>query len=1135
MSRPPLSITEAEAQALEAAHIEIPPGTIIDGEAMPELQSPPPELESEPDPESTVVEIPEVAIPDNAEIIEVNTQGKPVVYQTPDGEKYYAPGSPTYEQGIRTETERLAAMTRGATYGIHAGELVPEDTFIYTINGEPYSRYTQKQLEKVDLIQDEETGFLTPVRSTKGGEILLTDDQVKQYTNATPDQKLKLAEKYGLRITRPLYTEEQENRDKLLSGEAQTVVLPDGGIMLKADVNMFKKDYPEIYTILIRDGYGPAEKYIDDYNRNVARLNERAEVENQVRAATRQALAPYAVRTLVDGEVVDMVDGVAWLRDHPKGQQRLRDAGFTEETIAGWSKYAELPYIRQTQQERFLKAYIEAGGHATGEDSPERFKTIIERHPELLTMRATDDPVKDKSSPDVPMSVFVQSFITARKNDPTWSGIKESDAILKDMAVDEYRRLYGSGSIAGSQTNDFIKSLVPGLNTAQQWDNMTTLEKVASISGDVGQIILIGVASYNIARALNIKPPKMILRPGAGGLPAGPDDAALQVPKGHYNIGGGVVVKISDIKPYEVGMTYDRHKVFIKAIRSNPNLRIDQFEAAYASYHGAELDKFLRALKKNPEIAKNLKPPPELEPDLSPLQASRERIMRELVERDEVLARMGWTETQYEDFLRARAVDTGITPEAHQASRELWDEISRIMSKSESKALEQKYQQEVLNAISRSKAEEIERAYNEAVIKGILSLPPEMQDYIADKSAEFKEIFSEIIKENTKVKEQLEKARLKAVEKSARELQLQADLESASAPKERKSGTSRSGQYSVFPGVESKSPPAPTRDPDYEETIETQADADTRKDQEKKTGEKTGTGTKTAPDPSPAPVPDPRPFPLPVPAPATSVQTKTKTAPATQTKTDIKPAIQPLTKTETETRTRTAIAPDIARATAQAVDTRVATSTATLTTGSSVVGTPGPSQPPETEPRKPRPRIKPRSGSGRTDEEKRRNIRTAQGAVTMKTGELKQGDVWHTWTFNPYAHYTVIGKKPDGALEAEGPGSAYATAQRIQGIEIPDEFSHMIGFMQAKFKRTRGGDGVAVAFDPETTIKGRARIKKTGATIRGGKPRSSKFGSRKKDRAPLKREKKLGLGMVGRYNKDGELESRHLELEPEND
>jgi len=124
----------------------------------------------------------------------------------------------------------------------------------------------------------------------------------------------------------------------------------------------------------------------------------------------------------------------------------------------------------------------------------------------------------------------------------------------------------------------------------------------------------------------------------------------------------------------------------------------------------------------------------------------------------------------------------------------------------------------------------------------------------------------------------------------------------------------------------------------------------------------------------------------------------------------------------------------------------------------------------------------PRSGS--SDKEKRRFIRKKGGAVTWNMGKLRGKDVWHT-RVPPYTnadHIVVLGKKPVGAIAADGPGSAYKTAQLLSGKPPAGDFTQIHGAVTARITPEDGDIGIS--FRP-TTISKRP-IKLPG---RGNSPR----------------------------------------------
>lgn len=102
-----------------------------------------------------------------------------------------------------------------------------------------------------------------------------------------------------------------------------------------------------------------------------------------------------------------------------------------------------------------------------------------------------------------------------------------------------------------------------------------------------------------------------------------------------------------------------------------------------------------------------------------------------------------------------------------------------------------------------------------------------------------------------------------------------------------------------------------------------------------------------------------------------------------------------------------------------------------------------------------------------SDKKKREYIRNTKGAVTWNMGKLGRDvpkDVWHV-RVPPYDddhHLVVMGKAPQGATKADGPGSAYETAQALGG-NLKKPFTHKHGIFTARVS-PGGPRGASISF-----------------------------------------------------------------------
>lgn len=214
----------------------------------------------------------------------------------------------------------------------------------------------------------------------------------------------------------------------------------------------------------------------------------------------------------------------------------------------------------------------------------------------------------------------------------------------------------------------------------------------------------------------------------------------------------------------------------------------------------------------------------------------------------------------------------------------------------------------------------------------------------------------------------------------------------------------------------------------------------------------------------------------------TTTDTGTATKAATQPAVAETPAVKPATATQTATKTATKTAEAAQTSTQTASTTTTATKTATAAKTATQIKT----------------RIKIRKGlkfdlpDGASDKEKRDLIKNSKGAVVWNMGKLSgrspKGkdalqDVWHV-RIPPYGddnHIVVKGKAPDGATVADGPGSAYKTAQALGG-KVSASFTQGHGAFKAKV--TGGGKGgVDISF--KRSSKGHEDVSITGDNPRG--------------------------------------------------
>jgi len=162
----------------------------------------------------------------------------------------------------------------------------------------------------------------------------------------------------------------------------------------------------------------------------------------------------------------------------------------------------------------------------------------------------------------------------------------------------------------------------------------------------------------------------------------------------------------------------------------------------------------------------------------------------------------------------------------------------------------------------------------------------------------------------------------------------------------------------------------------------------------------------------------------------TETLTETQSKEATKIINAIKTDIQEQTKTETQAQTQTETE------TQTKLKSSVATKTATdITYPYKIKPTERPGQPKQKEPSTPKkPKLRTK-GSEQEDEEKRKVIKEAGGAVAWPQGKLNDKTVWHVIIapFDNPRHLVVLGVQPEGAVNFPGPGQAYKSIKTLYG------------------------------------------------------------------------------------------------------
>lgn len=368
-----------------------------------------------------------------------------------------------------------------------------------------------------------------------------------------------------------------------------------------------------------------------------ARSEKVTQVEDKTYLSALSATNNYRVRKLVDGEVKEFVDVDRWLRDNPTKQQTLRDLGIEESAIQKAVTDAQAPIRRQTAQESLWKAFIKVGADPYGKDSPERLNKILTDNPQLLTMPSKDVPAKEKRMPDKHLNEWVAEWVTIREADPEYSRLSNKRDFLEDMALQEYYRLYGKGRAVASGLLTGAKGFVP-LATYEnirsgRWQDMTTLDKVASVSGDVGVGILDTLAIYSLVKALAIRTPKVSLPPGSGGLPK-------PLPLDAYK----------NIDAVKMGMSEAQKARFLEAKTANTYLTPEIFQQAENA--GITIAGHVNKRELVNKI-RELSGPPETFTAKTPLKQYENMSAYELK----------MTTSEYDRFIQAKKLNSYITPD----------------------------------------------------------------------------------------------------------------------------------------------------------------------------------------------------------------------------------------------------------------------------------------------------------------------------------------------------------------------------------------------------------------------------------------------------------------------------------------
>jgi len=211
--------------------------------------------------------------------------------------------------------------------------------------------------------------------------------------------------------------------------------LPDGKFIEKSKLNEIKEEAPEVYQVLVTKGFDEAQKIVEQ---------KRTEYSNY-------QLATERLKNYSDNE--GSVYGYKYLQDNPGDTTTLKQAGFSDKQIEQWQEYNKNTWVRRSSQEKFMEAFIKAGGDPVNGNTPEEMDDILKKNPSLMKMQYQDEDLKTKTKADISLAQFTANYIAERKNNPIWQH-EGSEAVLKDMAREEYNRVYGKGTMVASQATN---------------------------------------------------------------------------------------------------------------------------------------------------------------------------------------------------------------------------------------------------------------------------------------------------------------------------------------------------------------------------------------------------------------------------------------------------------------------------------------------------------------------------------------------------------------------------------------------------------------------------------------------------------------------------------------------------------
>jgi len=177
----------------------------------------------------------------------------------------------------------------------------------------------------------------------------------------------------------------------------------------------------------------------------------------------------YEITDIEDYKSGSGYDLAKYLRENPNQEEYLKSIGFSQESITQASNYNNLPYVRKTAQDKIYEAFYKAGGSLIGKNSPEELDQILKDNPEILSMPSSEP--QQNLKPDISFERFVAEYVIVRKDLPEYKSITNTEArltMLKNMAASEYMRLYGKGTMLGSQGTDILEFVAPAARSLHE-------------------------------------------------------------------------------------------------------------------------------------------------------------------------------------------------------------------------------------------------------------------------------------------------------------------------------------------------------------------------------------------------------------------------------------------------------------------------------------------------------------------------------------------------------------------------------------------------------------------------------------------------------------------------------------------